>query len=232
MHRDRGVGLLRERPERVVLGGGVERAVRERGDHHAAVAEVQAALHLGDGVVDAGGGQDALADEATVGAVAELGEPVVVGADARHLQLGLGAVDLGAEQGHARVEHLQVHPVDVHVGEARLGVEASRPHRLVAHADRREVEERQARGGGEAHRADALTVVERPVVALVAVDHLRRAVLVLRGHASHPGVGRLVDVRVAVEDRVVDGSVVVEEVARVLHLSTVSLPQERRNPSR
>ncbi len=144
------------------------------------------ALHLGDGVVDAGGGEDALADEATVGAFAELGEPVVVGADARHLQLGLGAVDLGAEEGHARVEHLQVHPVDVHVGEARLGVEASRPHRLVAHADGREVEERQARGGGEAHRADALAVVERPVVAVVAVDHLRRTVLVLRGHALPP----------------------------------------------
>ena len=110
----------------LVLGRGVERAVRERGDHHAAVAEVEAALHLGDGVVDAGRRQDALADEATVGAVAELGQPVVVGADARDLELGLGAVDLGAEQGHARVQHLQVHPVDVHVGEAGLGVEASR----------------------------------------------------------------------------------------------------------
>ncbi len=177
-------------------------------------------------------GQDALADEATVGAVAELGQPVVVRADARDLQLGLGAVDLRPEQGHARVEHLEVHPVDVHVGEARLGVEASRPHRLVAHADRREVEVRQARGGGEADRADALAVVERPVVALVAVDHLGRAVLELRRHPSHPGVGRLVDVRVAVEDRVVDRRVVVEEVARVLHSPTVSLPREARNPPR
>ena len=103
-------------------------------------------------------------------------------------------------------------------------------HRLVAHAHRREVEVRQARGGGEADGPDALAVVERPVVALVAVDHLGRAVLELRRHPSHPGVGRLVDVRVAVEDRVVDRRVVVEEVARVLHSPTVSLPPEARNP--
>ena len=91
-----------------------------------------AALHLGDGVVDAGGRQDRLSDQPTVGPFAELGEPVVVGADARHLELGLGAVDLGAEERDARVEHLQVDAVDVHVGEPRLGVEAARPHRLVA----------------------------------------------------------------------------------------------------
>ena len=176
-----------------------------------------AALHLGDGVVDAGGGQDRLSDQPTVGPLAELGEPLVVGAHAGDLELGLGAVDLGAEQRDARVEHLEVDAVDVHVGEAGLGVEAARPHRLVADADGREVEERQARGGGEADRPHALAVVERPEVAFVAVHDLRRAVLELRRHPPDPGVGRLVDVRVAVEDRVVDRCVVVEEFRAQFH---------------
>ena len=41
-------------------------------------------------------------------------------------------------------------------------------------------------GGGEADRAHALAVVERPEVALVAVHDLRRAVLELRRHPSRP----------------------------------------------
>src|SRR5436190_20270518 len=49
------------------------------------------------------------------------------------------------------------------------------------------------------------------------MDQRGRPVLVLGGHPSHPRIGWLVDVRVAVEDRVVDRGVVVEEVARVLH---------------
>ena len=65
-------------------------------------------------------------------------------------------------------------------------------------------------------RAHALAVVERPVVALVAVHHLRRPVLELRRHPAHPGVGRLVDVGVAVEDRVVDRGVVEEELGPVV----------------
>ncbi len=165
-------------------------------------------------------GRIAWAIEPAVGVGAELGEPVVVGPHAGELEVTVGAVDLGAEEGDARVQHLEPDAVDVHVGEPGLGVEASRPHRLVGGADGREVEGRHPRGGGEAHRADALAVVERPVVAVVAMDHLRGPVPQGGRHPGRPGVGRLVDVGVAVEDRVVDRRGVLEVLGAVSGLHT------------
>ena len=178
----------------VVLGRGVERAVRERRDHDARGDRGRAPrFDLGDGVVDAGRGEDRLADQPAVGALAELGEPVVVRADARDLELGLGAVDLGARQRDARVQHLQVDAVDVDVGEAGLGVEAARaasprsvtPAGLKSRYDRPAV-------GGEPDRAHALAVVERPDVAVVGVHHLRRTVPHFAGtRACHVSGGSL-----------------------------------------
>ena len=67
-------------------------------------------------------------------------------------------------------------------------------------------------GGGEADRPLLLAAVEVPHLSLVRRDALRRAVPPLRGHGFLPELGGLVDVRIGVQDRVVDAGDVGEEV--------------------
>ena len=119
--------------------------------------------------------------------------------------------------------------VDVHVGEPGLGVEAAGPHLVVAATDRREVEVTEPGGGGQADRPDALPLVERPEVAFVATHERRRPILELRRHPPNPGVGWFVDVRVAVEDRIGDRRVVVEQIIARSHGITLAESRPAHN---
>src|SRR5262249_47181271 len=104
----------------------------------------------------------------------------------------------------AGIQYLPVQAVGVEVAETRRRVEAPRTDLVVAQAGRAELEVAQSRGGRQAERAQLLAVVERPHVAVRTVKHLRRPHLESRGDAILPEVGRLVHVRIGVDDRVVD----------------------------
>src|SRR5581483_8142503 len=188
-----GPGFFRERPERVVRGSGiVVRPVRIRGDEGALHPVVEPPAELRYGVVDAGRRDDRLADQPAAPGGAEVREPFVVGAHARELELAVVGVRPRAGERDARVEDLRPDAVGVEVVEARRGIEAARPDVLVAISFGPELEIRQPRGRGEAERAEALPVVERPDVAALRAEDLRRARAETLRDAHLPEVGRLV----------------------------------------
>jgi hypothetical protein len=91
--------------------------------------------------------------------------------------------------------------VDVEVGEPRLRIERARAHVGVAHTFATELRDAQPGGRVETEGPEPVAVLEAPAVAAVAIDHLRRSISPLGGHAVLPEVGRLVHVRVRVDDR-------------------------------
>jgi hypothetical protein len=79
--------------------------------------------HLLDGELDGLHGQHGHPEEAIGIGLAVLGEPAVVGAAHRGGQLGL--LDRPREEAHARIEEGGVDAVQVHVGDARVRIEAA-----------------------------------------------------------------------------------------------------------
>ena len=117
------------RPERLVLGL-IVAPVLERvlGDHRAGEASPGGALQLLRALPDIvqADHRDAL-EPGRVGA-AEVGEPVVVRAEDRGHERGVGHLEV--EETLRRVEHLAGHPVEAHVRQVLLGVVAARRHVL------------------------------------------------------------------------------------------------------
>ena len=148
------------------------------------MAELDRAVQLGDRVVDPGGGDDADAEQPIRRGRAELGEPLVVRANARDLQLAVVGVGLGAGEGDAREEHDRMDAVDVHVVEPRLRVEAAGADVVVADTLRLVRQVTVARRSSQPERPRALAVVERPDVAAVGVHDTRR-----RGRGGAPARG-------------------------------------------
>src|SRR5262249_51375839 len=105
---------------------------------------------------------------------------------------------------HARVEELCMDAIRVHVGEPGARLEVPAPDALVGEAHRTEAEVARAGGRHESDRADALAAVERPHVALRGVLEPGRSLAQTGPHPRLPDVGRLVDVGVGIDDRVVD----------------------------
>ena len=123
MHGDRHLHVDRGGPELVVLGGRIALGAGEGTHQDAFEAELLAMRHLGDRVVDIGDRDDAHADQA-VGrdSAIFLGEPVVVAAD--HRLIDLVMADVAPEDGtrdHRREQHLGVHAVTVLLLDALLG---------------------------------------------------------------------------------------------------------------
>src|SRR5262249_30046108 len=105
-----------------------------------------------------------------------------------------------------------VQPIGVEVPQAGRRVEAARADLVVAQPRCLELEVAQARGGGETERTQLLPVVERPDVALLGVQDLRRASAKSARDTLLPEFGRLVHVRVGIDDGVVDAGYLYERV--------------------
>jgi hypothetical protein len=206
-------GLTGPGPECVVHVLGIQGAVGERRDDGPAVAILHGEVELGERVLDAGRRNDRLGDETPARTLAEAADPLVVGTHAGQLQLPLARVDPGTLEGDGGIQHLGVDAVGVHVPQARLGIEAPGSHALVGLPHRSELEVALARGRGQTHGPGLATPVEMPDVTLLGVDELRGPVLPLPRYGVLPQVRRLVDVRVGVQDRIVDAGDVGEEVA-------------------
>src|SRR5262249_35502272 len=115
----------------------------------------------------------------------------------------------------ARIDDLGVDAVGVEIREPRGRVEAAGTDVLVAEPLRAELDVAEAGGRGEAERGQALAVVERPHVALRGAQDLRGPCLQVHGHARLPEIGRLVHVRIGVEDRVIDAGDLGEELGHL-----------------
>src|SRR5262249_16194384 len=191
------------------------RTVGEGGDHATLEAVVEPPSQLRNRVGDPGGGNDRLADEPSLALRAELGEPFVVGTHADELQLAVVGVRARAGERDARIDDLGVDAVRIEVGEARRRIEAAGTDVLVAEPLRAELDVAQTSGGGEAERTQALAVVERPDVALRRAEDFWCPCFQVRRHARLPEIGRLVHVRVGVEDRIVDAGDLGEELGHL-----------------
>jgi len=107
-------------PESIVVGRGVGEARRECTQVHAGESMVHAFLHFGDGIVDAGDGDHAQAEEPVRCSRTELFPKMpVVPTDKREIRrisLGVGAPHCRAES--TRKEDLSVHSVNVELTHA------------------------------------------------------------------------------------------------------------------
>src|SRR5206468_1827687 len=175
-------------------------------------AVVEPPAQLRDRIGHARRRDDRLADEPSFPRRAEVGEPLVVRAHAGELELAVVGIRARARERDAGIEHLRPDAVGVEVLDARLRVEAARTDLLVAISLGPELEVGEPRRRRETEGTEALAVVERPDVALLGAQHLRRARAEPLRHARLPQIGRLVHVRVGVENRVVDARDVVEDV--------------------
>ena len=113
-------------PQRLVIGMVQVAAVRRvRAHHHAAtaVARVDSAPRLRDRGADVALRAPSRRRRAARVGRAVVGEPVVVGAAQRGLDLGV--LDAAEEQAGRREQHRPLDALGVHVDEARLGVEAA-----------------------------------------------------------------------------------------------------------
>ena len=131
---------------------------------------------------------------------AVLGDPLVVGVEARVLEVEVGMV--AEHHADGRVEDLGRHAVALLIGEPRLGIPAAAVHVLEAGAEHRQLLGALAGGGDEAHRdrlVDALD--DEEVAALRVADDVGRAVLKRRVDPVDVRVRRLGDVRVGGDDR-------------------------------
>src|SRR5581483_5713706 len=135
--------------------------------------------------------------------------------DACELERAVVAEHARALLADARVEELGVDAVGVHVGEARGRIEVAGADRVVGEPGRPELEPALARGRHETDGAPAIAAVEEPHVGVAVAYDPRRALAEARRHALLPHARRLVDVRVGVDDRVVDARDVVEDVDRL-----------------
>ncbi len=155
-----------------------------------------------DGVVDAGRTDLGHADEAAAVGRAELvPEEVVVGVDAGAHEVVVLVAEEVADGALRREQDLRVDAVDVHVGEPRRAVVATRAGLLVRHAGPPELVPRQPGRRDEADRIRIGRARELPRVAAVDVlRQLRRLVLQRLRKPRLPDVGRLEDVCVGGHD--------------------------------
>jgi hypothetical protein len=204
VHDDGQPGLLGERPEPVVVVVGGRGAVGVGGQDRTPVAQPDRPLQLGDGVVDPGRRNDRLPDQPVLRSGAELGQPVVVGADAGELELAVGPVQRRPLQRHRRVEDLRPDAVGVHVGEACLLLDAPGTDLAVAQAVVAELRDVEPRDRVQPERARPLPVLKAPDVAVVSLEQLGRPLPQRRRHPALPQLRGFVDMPIGVDQQVVE----------------------------
>jgi hypothetical protein len=130
---------------------------------------------------------------------AVLGDPQVVGVEARLLVLEVGVV--AEHHADGRIEDLGAHTVAVLVGQAGIGIPPALVHVLEAGVEHRQLLGSLAGGGDQAHRDGALQALDHEQVAAGGVaHHARRPVAEPRVDPLEVRVRRLGDVRIGGDD--------------------------------
>src|SRR5262249_54280202 len=228
---DRDAGRLGRRPELVVLGTDGRADARHGVQPHAAEAELEAALHLADGGVDAQRGDAREADQARwIDAHDLLGEPVVVCLHAGEVELRIVVGEEVAHHARRSEQHLGVDAVDVLLLEARCTAEVPLVRGGEGHAGPAHVLVLAAGGRVDPDRRRGDFGTELPRLAPVAVgDHARDLVVELLGHVRGPDVRRLENVRVGRDQLIVTWHAAPYEqrVVRFKCCATPSTPPSR-----
>ncbi len=193
--------------DRRLVEGRVDRVVvvghrRVPGQHHAAQAELPDLPEIADAVVHRAhrGLPDAQEPVGVRGAV--LGDPQVVGVEARLLVVEVGVV--ADHHADGRVDHLGADAVARLVREPGLGVPAAAVQVLEAGPEHGELRRRLTRRGDEPHRDGLVEAVDDEEIAALGVVHESGSpVPEARVDPGGVGVGRLGDVRVGGDDRAV-----------------------------
>src|SRR5205085_12475056 len=134
--------------------------------------------------------------------LAVIGEPAVVGAAQRARQRRI--VHGAGEKTHARIEKGGIDPVQIHVGDALVRIEAAGAALIVFHLRRLDRALPRADAAYAAHpllTAEQLTLdIELFLAGLRIDDEARRAVAILGIHVIVPEIERLQDVTIGVDD--------------------------------
>ena len=219
-------------PEPVVgVVVGQRAAVRPAGEQQAADAgEAAGALGLGHGVLDARHRQRGEPEEASRVHRAELAHPIVVGPDAGELQLAvLRRVFLRARHDVGWIEDVGRGHVDVHVLQARLGLEGALGQVGIRLAEEPPLHRRHAdHVAQQRHRAHALAALVEPHLAAVSPLNSGDAVMEVGRRPRQPHVVRLVHVRVAVDCKVAHGTLLRRGVRPLPSLAAIIVPRPSR----
>ena len=169
---------------------------REAGEHHAAQAARLDPLEIRDPVLGRAHRGLAESDQPLGRERAELGDPLVVRAEAGGLVVAVGVV--AEDHPDRRVHHLCAHAVDVLVREARFGIPTAAVQLVEGVAAvEPDLLGRSTGRGDEPHRHERLAVVhEHDVAERLVVLEARRAVAVRGIDAVDVRARRLGDVRV------------------------------------
>ena len=206
---DRQPGVGGHRPQRIPMPVTQQRETELLGfarEQDAPMPARRAPFDLGDRGLEVPVGDRHDRDEALRRRLDPVEEPVVVGADARELELGVGERQerLAPEAADVRVERVRPHADLVHVPQARGRV--VRGGRHLVHVPRRGRERLGPAGDrGVTDGHDPLRAAEAPGVAPVVIAHDVGGVgLEPRGEPRGPDVARFGDVGVAVDHPSVD----------------------------
>jgi hypothetical protein len=198
--RDPALGDARE--HHVVLGLHAQGAVRVTAHHDAAdTGQVVHPLDLGDRALRAAVRQECEPGEAVGGVRHVLGEPVVVRAHERQVELGVGVREHGLAEPRCGVEHLGVDPVFVHLLEPRGRVVATPPD-LTEPFPARHLFRWEPGARVHAERDGIGDSFEHPRVAELEGLDARSAVGVLLRHPGRPQIAGLVHVAVGRDEPV------------------------------
>ena len=202
---DRDAGLLRGRPDRVPVPVGERRlavVLRLVAEVHRPVAELDAALQLGDREVDVPERQRGDREQPVGVGAAPVGEEVVVGAHAL-ARRARGRRGAGSSRSRTRPRSGRAPgawmPCSSRNAQARVGVVHRRGDVVEGLRDRHRHDAVPAGHGVVAGCAEAFAARHPHVVAVDALD-VRHLVVHRRGHAGRPHVGGLGEVGVDVDD--------------------------------
>ena len=199
---ERHVEILGGRPERLVLRLVVAPILgRVLRDHGAGEAPLGGAFQLHDAVPDVVHVDHGDALEPRGVRAAEIGEPVVVGAEDRRHQRRVRHLEV--EQALRRVEHLAGHPVEPHVREMLVRVVPAPVHVLEAgqRGDGLGRLEAHPGVGDEPDPGDDLVDLDHELIRAVDPFHPGGAVAERGVDPGGPEIGRLEDMRVGRKDQ-------------------------------
>ncbi len=167
------VPILHLGPEAVIGLRRHVRAARMTADDKAPIASIGDPPPLGHHVVDTGLGRDRKPDEPVRRDRRELVDPVVVGADARHLELRIGTEELRLRS-QARIQDLSLDHVELHLGQSSLRIVRTRTD-LIPSSPVGGVGGLVESGARARHPMEALSPLEGPAdPPVVGSDHSRR----------------------------------------------------------
>ena len=204
MKADREIEVFGRRPERLVIGV-VDHFIVVWVRPQEAAAESQflaREAHLGNGQIHRLHRQHRDPEQAIGIGFAVIGQPTVVGTTGRGREFRV--LDRARKQADARIKECRIDAVGIHVGDALVRIEPAGLAVLVRHSvgldDTLPRADPADPADADPAVADRVLLDDEPILAVFALDEVRRPVSEFRIHVFVPQIQRFEDMAVRIDD--------------------------------